>query len=79
MTMCNPSVEINNRMYYSVDQVTKLLDCSKKNIQRKIKKNLIRYLYYKRRYFFLPEWVTEYLDSLVVEPRIIFKSKKEGA
>ena len=73
--MCEPSVEFNNRLYYSFDQATELLKCSKRNLQRKIKKNLIRYLYYKRSYYFLPEWITEYIDSLVVAPKRINFSK----
>lgn len=70
--MKNPkekTYDLNGVEYLTITGVAEKLRCNPQTIQRKVAQLKIRFMRHANRLLFRPEWVDEYLNSLVVAPR----------
>lgn len=77
MEIVKPRILINNELYYTMEDVVKLVSASARTISRIIKRNGIQYLYLNRHYYFKPSWVDELIDKLTVCPKKRFNISED--
>ena len=71
IAMVKPTIPINNKLYYSLEDAAKALGMSESTLRRRINRKDIRYLAHVKGPVFLPEWLDEYLWRITKEPRKI--------
>ena len=72
-----PNVLINNILHYSMEDTAKLLNMSKKTLQRKMERRLIEYVDFGRDKFFSVASVNEYYERHVVHTKKFMKETRK--
>lgn len=72
-TAIKPTIPINGKLYFNLKGAAAAARRSVTTIRREMSRKRIRYLDYGRDKLFLPEWIDEYIEKLIVAPKKIIK------